>query len=162
MMYSSSTFCSSYSRCGCTITRWEISHHLCVLNLWCLSQDPRGRRRHYTTSMYSALPHLPFAPCTLVLSHINSVLCVLRRLISDGQSTSLISPCCCSGRCSTRPSCPIRTSRRTLWSSRYVTICFFYVTLNNRRISVNMPNEDLKISFSQLNCSGYLRDQRCL
>lgn len=32
-------------RCGCAISRWKVSNHLRVFNIWCLSQSPRGRRR---------------------------------------------------------------------------------------------------------------------
>lgn len=51
----------------CSISRWEVSDHLRLIHLWCLPQNPRGRRGHrctgtsyYTLLFYTTFTVQPF------------------------------------------------------------------------------------------------------
>lgn len=138
------------------------SSPMCPQSMMPFPRSQRGEKASWHKYVQWSSTHT-FNTCTvLCFSYIYSVL-ILRRLTSDGQSTSLISPPCFSGRGSTRLSWPTRTSLRTLWSSRYVGIflfCFF-IRLNetDEFQTSKRLNWRLKILWSRLNYNGYLRDR---
>lgn len=106
----------------------------------------------YVSSIYDAFPKIPeggegisanvrqillhpftsilhfFAVITLVHWPVSSLVSIIRRWTSAGQSTSPGSPLCSSGAASIRPSWPTRTSHKTLWNWRWAPQRPFFIT----------------------------------